>query len=195
MNRICSAFCAVLLLLGLAACNEEPKPRFEPREPSETPSSPTTSTTTDPPEPEGPVEPEMPSLARKHTKKGAEAFAVHYWEMAEYALLTGDTKPLKALGTGNCEKCKVGVQYIDTVYRRGGVVRGGETTETVTGSREVRSSTARGYEVSLRVRNTKQTIKYPDDETDETYRPSTLTVRFFVQRVRDGLLTSHWEGR
>lgn len=192
MNRIFSAFCAVLLLLGLAACNEEPKPRFEPRESSETPTSPTPPTTT-PPAPEGPVEPVMPALARKHTKKGAEAFAVHYWEMAEYSLLTGDTKPLKALGTEGCENCQRGLELINELQRKKARVQGGETTERVRASQAFRVGGVDGYRVDLAVTNTRQKITYPGKRDREIYPAATIKVRFFVKQVNAGFLAGYWE--
>ncbi|GAB3197250.1 hypothetical protein GCM10027062_08580 [Nocardioides hungaricus] len=115
--RVVIAAVALTLTLGLAGCSGDPEPRVAP--PSPTAPSTTRASVQTPPE--------MPAAAKGTDAAAAEAFVRFYWEMVNYAQLTGDVEPLRPLGY-KCINCENGIEFIEGIYSKGGEIRGGDGT-------------------------------------------------------------------
>lgn len=120
--------CAVVVLVAalLGGCDgssaaPEPTETFTPSESTDTP---TATESSDP----GPVEPTLPQAAKQATREGAEAFVRYYWELVNYAQQTGDTSGLRAIQGDGCDACTSGADWIDSVYKAGGQIHGGQHT-------------------------------------------------------------------
>lgn len=75
--------------------------------------------------PERPTEPPLPDAATKATEDGARAFITYYWDLVNYAQLTGDVKALKAVSAPGCSGCQAGIEAIGDVFGQGGHTEGG----------------------------------------------------------------------
>ena len=79
----------------------------------------------------GPAEnvllPVIPELARENTREGLEAFAAHWYELANYGYATGDVQPVRAVSGDTCAVCVAFYQtlakgYVDEDWIAGGEV-------------------------------------------------------------------------
>lgn len=60
--------------------------------------------------------PDRPPEMSREAGEGAEA-AVEYWfELFEYARLSGDTEPLRSMSQESCDKCASDLENIDAIY-------------------------------------------------------------------------------
>ncbi|WGX95699.1 DUF6318 family protein [Nocardioides sp. L-11A] len=112
---------ALVLLLSAAACSDDSP---EPRDPTSTWSPTGTIDTPSPTAP--PTEPELPGAATRADEEGARAFITYYWELINYAQVTGDVKALKAASGPNCGGCGAGMDGIRRLYKSGGHLEGGD---------------------------------------------------------------------
>ncbi|MDF1703383.1 MAG: DUF6318 family protein [Aeromicrobium sp.] len=103
------ALAAVLL----AGCSGDPEAREPDPSGSETPEPSATP-------------PPLPEAATQETAEGAASFVDHYLDVMNYASLTGDTAPLKALSEKDCGGCQDYVEHYENRATAGGTVRGGE---------------------------------------------------------------------
>ncbi|GAA1542891.1 DUF6318 family protein [Nocardioides humi] len=113
---------ALAVLLALAACTDDSAPRdpsstWSPTGTMETPSSNAGQT---------PTEPALPDAATQASEDGARAFITYYWDLINYAQVTGDVKALKAASGPNCEGCKAGIHAIREIYKGGGHITDGQ---------------------------------------------------------------------
>lgn len=123
-TSIRAALAAMVLLLLASGCSDgDPSPR----DPSST-WSPTGKMETPTSAAPDPVEPELPAAAKEATEAGARAFIEYYWELINYAQVTGDVKALKAVSGPNCDGCKAGIRGVRDLYTEGGHVEGGDYT-------------------------------------------------------------------
>lgn len=165
---------AALLLaaaLALSACSDDgpdPGESMSTWTPSGTPEEPSPSAT---PTAE-PTEPELPDAATKATEAGARAFITYYWDLINYAQLTGDVKALKRVSGPNCDACDGINGSIEQLYRDGGRISGGENSVRVRRASELTTAndSAFGFSLKLRVEHEDQTIFVNGREPDE--RPS-----------------------
>lgn len=103
--------CGVLL----AGCSDDGPgegPSPSPRASTTAPVSPTPSA--------APTEPVLPSAAKEATEAGARAFIAYYWDLINYAQVTGDVKGLEGVSGPKCQRCKAGIDAIRTLYASGG---------------------------------------------------------------------------
>lgn len=108
---------ALALSVVLAGCGGDP-------DTSPDPTATTSAVSTTPSTPPTPSAPALPEAAMANTKAGAIAFVRHYVEVQNYASVSGDTQPLKALATKACDSCRGITSVIDRVYRAHGRIEG-----------------------------------------------------------------------
>lgn len=187
MNRSRSAFAlgVVATLLVAGGCSaDDPQPKVAPSEPASASTSPS---------PTGPVEPTMPAAAKKHTAAGAEAFVEFYWEMVNYAQLTGDLSGLVRLSDPNCGACAGGLDFLRRIFNGGGEVRGGEVSVQTHDSIKVHAGRDVSFRVLADVTNTRQVVDMPGTRKDETYPAATSAIQFIVDPERIGWTVAYWD--
>ncbi len=176
---------AALLLaatLALSACSDDDP---DSPEPSPTPSSTSASPTATPSA--KPTEPVLPKAAKEATEAGARAFITYYWDLINYAQVTGDVKALKRASGPNCEGCHGGIDAVRDLYRDGGSAKGGKYEVRIGHVRTITSAdkTLTGIEAKYDVRNSRQTI-YRGDGPPEVSEPATtayLSYLIWVDRA------------
>lgn len=153
--------------LALAACSED-----EPRAPEPTP-SPSGTTPAPTPSPSAkPTEPVLPEAAKEPTEAGARAFITYYWDLINYAQVTGDVKTLRRTSAANCAGCTAGIDGIRDVYKDGGRVEGGDYSVSIAELSELDGpANAFVFEALVTARNTAQTIVRRDG-TEHRSNPS-----------------------
>jgi hypothetical protein len=119
MNRLIVCLVATFLL---AACGTT-HPSAKPARPVS--SSPSPSIT-----PSVEAGPAMPAVARQSTPAGAKAFAQWFLEVHNRALRTGDTAALREAIAPECFMCLAMPALIESAYRDGGRISGGEWIPT-----------------------------------------------------------------
>ncbi|TWG95919.1 hypothetical protein L615_004600000140 [Nocardioides sp. J9] len=152
-----------LALAALSGCSDEST------SPTETSSTPTESRSpTASPTPETPEEPALPDAATKATKAGARAFISYYWDLINYAQVTGDVKALKRVSGPNCAGCQSGIKGIREHYRSGGKVLGGEHKIDLEKLNRLSTSSgdALGFHGIVSATHSGQTIVAPDGSED-----------------------------
>lgn len=186
VRRALAAACVLPLLL--AGCSDaEPTPEI----PDPTTSSPSAEETDT-----GPVEPTLPPEAEGDGRAAAAAFVEHYFEFINYAQSTGDTSGLRRLSLPSCEACNGGLDFIESIYERGGSNTGGEYTvvsSEVTGRRQVTDKVSY-YFLDVMAEHTKQIVEGAGD-LDRTYEASTATWRYEVVTGPRGLRISQWSAQ
>ncbi|MBS4754432.1 hypothetical protein KG112_16615 [Nocardioides sp. zg-ZUI104] len=177
------ALTAALLPLLVAGCNsadgDEPAPRPSTSSSPSASASPTESAST-------PVEPTLPAEAKEPTEAGARAFIAYYWELINYAQVTGDVAALARTSGPMCEGCNGGLQIIERLYGSGGYATGGAydveidklTRAEIAGTQEI------AYQAALQVRNTEQVIVEGPEERS-TQRPGRSDVLVYTLWVND----------
>ena len=177
-RTVVAALC-VVSVLALGACSGgDPQPKIADPTPT-LPTSPSTTAVS------GPAAPTMPAAARGADAAAAEAFVRFYWDMVNYAQVTGDVEGLKRLAS-RCGTCDAAVDYIVDIYDRGGRIEGGEGT-----FRNLRASfldhnggaraIVRGDLVS-----TRQRVDLPGSKDDESYPGGTLPFEVLTEVTSDG---------
>lgn len=183
---------ALLLCCSLAGCgDDEPKPRFEPRTETTSSTPPPTTQTSEP----GPVEPEMPALAKKHTTAGAEAFVEFYWEVAEFAQLTGRTAGLKVLADSRCDTCSETAAIAERLHADNSKVTGGLLQARPASSSEVTVDGEPAAKVVMTLVNTRQRVDHPGDKQDEIFAADKVDLTFYAVQTPRGWRAFGWEYR
>jgi hypothetical protein len=189
MTRLRWATVLTTLTLALAACaDDDPEPRDDP--------TPTVSTSTSPtpdPTPTGPVEPTLPPEAHSDNAAGAIAFVKFYWDMADFAQLTGDVDGLMPLATPECKACEGGIQAIQDAYDDGAVMRGGTTTLSRFRTTRVGAQDRRWMQVKFRVTSTRQVVDYPGEQRDVVHQAATVNAQFLLERQAGAWVVTFWE--
>lgn len=171
MRPIRAAATALVASLALSACNGADDPA-DPTS-SSTPSGSATAPSTTPPV-ATPTEPALPQAATKATEDGARAFIAYYWDLINYAQVTGDVKRLKALSAPTCDVCSGFVRDLGDLYRSGGRLVGGANDPSITEVAELSTSAddIYGLRVELVITHDAQTIVSADGSEDQR-RPGT----------------------
>ncbi|MDO7867629.1 DUF6318 family protein [Nocardioides jiangxiensis] len=120
-HRLTAPAVAVVLVLGLAACGNDPKPSASSDAPTPTVSS----------SPTGPVAPVLPDLARRNDAVGAKAFVKYWFAAVTYAMHTGDTEPFMAVSVKECKTCSNLKREIEAIYGDGQLRGGGWVVRAV----------------------------------------------------------------
>ena len=169
MGRKIRAAAATAVLLLLAGCSAD---GASPRDPAST-WSPTGKFETPSAAP-APVQPELPAAAKEASEAGARAFIEYYWDLINYAQVTGDVKALKGVSGKTCEGCDKGIAVIENLYASGGTAEGGQYELTITGIKQIESDdkSLRGIEANYEVRNAEQAIVHGDGSR-EVMTPAT----------------------
>ena len=127
----------VVALVAAAGCSRQAAPALPATSVAESPSqtqtgavsptaspsgpvTPTVGQTVSVPEGPAPVLPAMPVQAQEMTNEGAEAFVVYWFDLANYALATGDTEPMMALADSRCVVCEGIRTQVAAGYEGGG---------------------------------------------------------------------------
>lgn len=115
-----------------------------------------------------PTEPVLPAAATERTEAGARAFIQHYWDLVNYAQVTGDVTRLSATSGPDCSACQAFIDRVRVHYRGGGRIVGGSNEVTVLGAAKLSTPTkaAFGYEVSMDVTHDEQVIETADGKRD-----------------------------
>jgi len=158
---------AVVLVLGLAACSGDPEPRVAP--PSPTAPSTTRASVQTPPE--------MPAAAKGTDAAAAEAFVKFYWEMVNYAQLTGDLGALRGISSKKCVACQAGIDYLAGVFAKDGVISGGTSRVSKPETVFMEDGDHLDAVVELDLISSRQRIDYPDGITDEVYKGGSSAMR------------------
>lgn len=82
-------------------------------------------------------QPIKPAEADEHTERGAQQFALYWFKTINYAIQTGDVKPLQASSHPECGPCQTLVAAVQDDYADGGYAEGGLYT--------IRSSEAQNF--------------------------------------------------
>lgn len=174
MRPLRAAATALVAVLALSSCDggsdpADPSPTAQPSASSSEP-SPTPPT-------EKPVEPVLPAAATKATEAGARAFITYYWDLINYAQVTGDVKPLKGVSGPNCAGCNAGINSVKKLYEDGGHLEGGEYAVNITKINKIKSrdSSNHAFEAQLSTRN-KEQIRVNGDGSEEVSKPGSATV-------------------
>lgn len=126
--------------------------------------------------------PTLPDLAKEKSPVGLRAFALHYVDVYNYALRTGQTDLLEALVTSACDTCAEQLKQIRQVYDAGGRIEGGVV--------EVLNSAApklgEGLDpiVDIKIRVARQKTFDADGDVVKTYASEDGTLMFLYPKWR-----------
>ena len=104
----------------------------------------------------------MPEAAKAHTKAGAKAFAVYYWQVIDYATQVFDASPVAALSADDCAGCNAGITFLRAGQRRGARNVGGANTLRSIEATWHPIAGIRFCEVEFQLSNSAQTVTYPN---------------------------------
>lgn len=183
--RLMAAAGAAAVTLVLGGCSDgEPRPKFAPSDSSSAAGSPAASSTR-------PVEPTLPPEAREPTKAGAEAFAVYYWRMTDYAQQTGDVATLRSLG--DCPACRSGIQSIREIYGAGGRVEGGGGPAKALRSVSIGDDPRLpSFGVIVLVRNSDQVVDLPGKTNDQRLGGGVVKIQMVVSWTSQEWTIARW---
>lgn len=136
------AAATLVAALALTACNggDDPSDPMSTGTPTATTdTSPTTSPSA------APTEPALPAAAAQATEAGARAFITYYWDLINYAQVTGEVKTLKAVSGPNCERCDAGINGIRSVYEADGHLTDGNYQPSILRMKQIEGSNSDIY--------------------------------------------------
>lgn len=165
MGTTMRAAVAAAVLLLVAGCSDgDPSPR----DPSST-WSPTGTMETPTSAAPDPVEPELPAEAKEASEAGARAFIGYYWELINYAQVTGDVKALKAVSARTCDVCTGLASDLRDLYRSGGHLEGGANTVSIAEAATLttKDKAAYGFRLELDIAHEPQSIVQGDGNREE----------------------------
>lgn len=154
-------------------------------DPSPSPSVSTTAPASPTPTAAPAKEPALPTAAKEPTEAGARAFIAYYWDLINYAQVTGDVKALERVSGPSCDGCRGGIDAIDAVYQNGGHAEGGAYTAVVESLQRTKFSSrgALAFDGLVRVQNERQVISRADG-TSHTLAPTQNSIKIYLLWVR-----------
>jgi hypothetical protein len=164
---------AILALAGLTACGDDAGPEPAPLEaaaPTEPPTP--TSSTEDP-------SPVLPAEARKPTPDGAKALLGHWVQSMNYAVASGNVRPVQRISSPACASCTHSFDTIRDIYRRGGHI---ETKGWTIRSLALQNIST----VSARIHIAPQQIWTSPERLEKRVGAQRLRLTFRIEYVRDG---------
>lgn len=173
---LAASLAALALLTGCTDDDPSPGDPTSTWTPTGEPETPTSSATAKP------TEPPLPDAATKATEEGARAFITYYWDLINYAQVTGDVEALKRVSGSTCRGCSRVINGISDLYTDGGHAIGGEYTLRIERITEVTTpdKAALGIEAAIRVRNQEQTIV---QGSGESARSVPATSRYLIYLI------------
>lgn len=165
------------LVLAVGGCSSDAEPS-----PMPTPSSRPSESVSESP---SATPPAMPAEASGTSPAAAKAFVRHYFDQINYAALTGDTAPLRALSADECESCDAIASNVEGIYGDGGHIesRGWQLTliRFVHESNDV-------YTLSLGVRMRRERVVSSEGKVDvNNAAKQPMTIRI-LNRAQDPLV-------
>ncbi len=120
------------------------------------------------PSEEVPVAPVLPEAAKVATEAGARAFIAYYWELINYAQVTGDVAVLGTMSARTCDVCTGFVDDLRKHYAAGGRIIGGRNAVRVISASQIEtnSKSALGYRLELDVSHDGQEIAAADGTSE-----------------------------
>lgn len=168
--------------LTLAACSDD-----EPREPEPSPTSTATTAAPTPSPSAKPTEPVLPEAAKEPTEAGARAFITYYWDLINYAQVTGDLRGLEAVSGDTCGGCNRAISAVKKLFGGGGHTEGGEYSLVIDRVKKLSSAdkALTGMEAAIQVRNRDQVIVSGDGsrEISKARTSRYLTYLIWVQEA------------
>ncbi|KQY51641.1 MULTISPECIES: DUF6318 family protein [unclassified Nocardioides] len=184
-RRVLALVLALALVLFAASCSDDdPDSNADPTStPSDTTTpSPTTSTTAD----AEPTEPPEPDGMGEDSKRGAELLVRYYWQLVDYAQLTGDVKKLETLARPNCGPCNDGVTALRTIHENGGFIRGGQHTLRSLHVARIGTSEPAAYRVEIGLHSSRQRSRQASGAKLDKVPSRTEQIAFIVSGGSDG---------
>jgi hypothetical protein len=171
---------AALVLLLVAGCGGDPKPKSLPS-PKASP-SPSASASATPPL--------LPDLARQNTRAGAIAFVKHYVNVLNFVTFNGNVEAARVLDAGHCTSCNRMLGAIDSIYTKGGHVAGGAWTPTVVS--DVRNPSRKGWTVDAKVSYGPQEVTRSANAQPQKYTGGGRVLTFILTFSPEGWKVSDW---
>lgn len=186
---LATSLAAVALLAGCTDDNPSPGDPSSTWTPTGKPETPTSSATAKP------TEPALPEAATKATEAGARAFITYYWDLINYAQVTGDVTALKRVSGPTCGGCNRAIDAVEKLYGDGGHAEGGDYALTIVGLKELTTDDKAlyGMEAELKVRNAEQRIVRDGDV--EVSKPKTSAFTTYLIWVDEAWRTDILEAR
>lgn len=178
MRHTCATLLTAAVLL-LAGCSDDTtSPSGDPTPaPTDTTSSPTDSPTT----PTAPTEPALPAAATKATEAGARAFITYYWDLINYAQVTGDVTQLRQVSGSRCRGCQAGIDAIATIYEADGRLTTADYRPTVETIAELAAEGSDAYLLKAQVKESHQEHSvFASDGAEEIYPAGTASYDTFL---------------
>lgn len=179
VRRLAAAAVGVLLL-GATACTgddaEADPPRAAQTSTDAEPDAPATTSTE--PTVDVPVEPELPADAYEPTAENAVRFVEFYWEVVDYATVSGDVALLHELARDGCGACRGGEAAIEANVAAGAAVTADGQYRVSGGSAQELQSTSE-FLVAFAV--TGPTLSITDGSGTQVIEPAEANGQFLVQ--------------
>ncbi|MFT4262728.1 MAG: DUF6318 family protein [Nocardioides sp.] len=173
------------VLLGGCGSSESEQPALPTPTSSGTSASPTSS-----PTPAPPLMPEAAKAPAKdateaEAKASAEAFVRYYWDVVDYAQLSGDTDAVRDLSLSRCKGCNGGIEAVDAIYDAGGHIEGGRTAAAHVGAQVGQAGEHVIATVDVSVRATQSKARYPDSTKDHPIQGGVGTYSMVLVAIDD----------
>ena len=185
-----AAATALLVPLALAGCAEDdPQPKL----PSASATSPTTTASATP---DAPVEPTLPPEAQGKDEAAAEAFVRYFYDLINYAQVTGDVRAIKRVSFPSCDACANGAKFVHDIYAEGGFIDGASYTvsevlvDLVTNSRGVQT-----FNATVRTANDAFTQRESANDEPVAYAADTDVILMSLGRDASGFKVASWKAK
>lgn len=192
-RRLIALLATLCLVLLTTSCSDDDKdPESEPSD--STSASPTAPSTSASPVDTEPTEPPAPEGMAEDSKQGAELLVRYYWQLVDYAQLTGDVKAMKTLSRPGCEACNNGLSALRGIHKAGGFIRGGKHAVRALKVTRLGSVDSGAYRVDLILSSSRQKARASAEAKLDTVPASVDGFLFAISKDTDGRLKiDFWE--